>query len=108
MKMNEEVKVVFESYPNIFKEKLKYLRQLILEVAADIPEIDEIEETLKWGEASYLYSKKKVGSTVRISWNKSLPDKYGMYFNCSTTLIPSFKSIFPDVFLYQGNRGITF
>ena len=53
----------FETYPKGVKPKLMYLRNLIIEVASENPAIEEIEETLKWGEPSYLVKK---GSTIRI------------------------------------------
>ncbi|OUR89504.1 hypothetical protein A9Q81_21570, partial [Gammaproteobacteria bacterium 42_54_T18] len=54
---NQQVRDKFNSYPAPIREKMLALRQLVLEVA-DAP----LEETLKWGEPSYLCQQ---GSTVR-------------------------------------------
>lgn len=82
-----------------------FLRQLIIEVASDTPGIGELEETLKWGEPSYLA---KGGSTVRIGWKESRPAYYAMYFNCNTKLVDTFKELYPESFNFEGNRSIVF
>lgn len=100
-----QVQVAFESYPIEIKSKLTHLRRLILETASDIDSIDEIEETLKWGEPSYLV---KNGSTIRLGWKPSIPNKYGLYFNCNSSLVPTFKILFNKFFRYEKNRAIIF
>jgi len=99
-----QVAEVFNSYPELISEKLFELRQLIFETALAL-DIDEIEETLKWGEPSYLT---KSGSTVRIAWRKSKPHEYAIFFNCKTSLIETFKEIYFDTFTFEGNRAILF
>ena len=95
----------FDSFPSEVKEKLQTLRTLIIETATELESILEIEETLKWGEPSYLTKK---GSTIRISWSPKTPPQYGMYFTCSTNLVDTFKAVFGDVFRYENNRAILF
>ena len=67
--MEPIVREVYSSYPAVHKEKLLLLRELIFSIAKQNPEIDEIEETLKCGEPSYL-TKNKSGSTIRLTWHK--------------------------------------
>ncbi len=57
-----EVKEVFNAYPDNIREKMMFLRQLVLDTVKEIDSIKNIEETLKWGEPSYLT---KSGSTIR-------------------------------------------
>jgi hypothetical protein len=64
-----------------------------------------LEETLKWGEPSFLT---KNGSTIRIDWKKNKPEQYAMYFNCSSRLVPTFKLVFKDLFTFEGDRAIIF
>jgi hypothetical protein len=85
-----------------------YLRQLIKDTAALIEGVGEIEETLKWGEPSYLTPKTKSGSTIRIAWKESLKDQYAMYFKCTANLVEAFKERYPTEFEYGGNRSIIF
>ena len=105
---NADVAAVFKSYPENIRTKLMFLRQLILETAAAIKEVGEIEETLKWGEPSYLTPKTKSGSTIRIDWKKSQQQQYAMYFKCTANLVPAFKDKFPQTFNFGGNRSIDF
>jgi hypothetical protein len=102
---DQAVKHTFAQYPLLPLEKLLNIRQLILEVARENKEIGVLEETLKWGEPSYLSKK---GSTVRIVWKHSKPDKYMIYFNCKTRLVDTFKEIYGDVFIFEGNRAVVF
>lgn len=102
---NTKVAAVFEHYPEHIQKKLLFLRQLILDTAAETTGIDTVEETLKWGEPSYIT---KRGSTIRIDWKKSTPHQYAMYFNCNTKLVDTFKELYRDRFNYEGNRAIVF
>lgn len=103
-----EVAAIFNSYPKSMKSKLLFLRHLIYDTAASIEGIGEIEETLKWGEPSYLTPKSKLGSTIRIAWKESKNEQYSMFFKCTANLLPAFKERFPQTFNYGGNRSIDF
>jgi len=100
-----EVEQVFGKYPKSVLNKMLQLRKLIIETADGIEEIKALEETLKWGEPSYLVKK---GSTIRIDWKKNSPDQYAVYFNCLTKLVPTFKIVYKDIFRFEGNRAIIF
>ena len=62
-----------------------------------------MEETLKWGEPSYVT---KAGSTIRLGWKASRPEEYRLLFHCGTTLVGAFTELYPDAFQYEGNRAI--
>lgn len=95
----------FLSYPDFVREKMKFLRELVVEVAKEIPEITDLEETLKWGEPSFL---NKNGSTLRMDWKKKTPNQYQMYFKCTSRLVETFKIVFGDLFEYEKSRAILF
>ena len=82
-----------------------FLRQLILDTASEIEGIDNLEETLRWGEPSYITKK---GSTIRIDWKESNPEQYAMYFHCKTKLVDTFKELYRDKMKFEGNRAIIF
>lgn len=105
VRTNPDVQAKFDAYPHSVKSKLTYLRKLILQTASEIDSIREIEETLKWGEPSYLAKK---DSTLRIDWKPKSPDQYAMYFKCTSKLIPTFKEVFGDKFKYENDRAILF
>lgn len=96
---------VFANYPDHIREKLLNLRRLLLEAADESAEIESVEETLKWGEPSYLTKK---GSTVRMDWKPKTPDQYALYFKCTSKLVSTFKMVFGDLFRYEGERAIIF
>ncbi len=102
---NDAVKVKFETYPSEMREKLLVLRELIYDVATSESNINDVEETLKWNEPSYLT---KNGSTLRMDWKPSKPNQYSLYFNCQTKLIETFRALFSDRFIFEGNREMVF
>ncbi len=102
---NHEVEEVFNSYPKHMRQKLMSLRQLVLDTSSESEEIGALEETLKWGEPSYLT---KSGSTIRMGWKKSTPDQFALYFHCKTKLIDTFKELYSDKLKFAGNRAIVF
>ena len=105
---NPEVFAVFQDYPHEIKSKLLFLRNLIFEVAKKANGVGELEETLKWGQPSYLTSQTKSGTTILIDKVKSGKHDYAMYFNCQTTLVDTFREMFRDEFEYEGNRALLF
>lgn len=105
VKRDSKVDDKFQAYPKEIKPKMEYLRTLILETAQEIDHIEELEETLKWGEPSYLVKK---GSTIRMDWKAKKPDQYAMYFKCTSKLVVSFQELFGDLFKYEKTRAIVF
>lgn len=102
---NQLVVSKFDNYPNKVKPQMDNLRSLILQTAEEIDSISEMEETLKWGEPSYLVKK---GSTIRIDWKPKAPNQYAIYFKCTSSLVETFKVIFGDQFKYEKNRAVVF
>ena len=102
---NPQVELKFQTYSKEIGIKLLYLRDLIIETATENETITELEETLKWGEPSYLVKK---GSTIRINWKAKTPNQYAIYFKCTSKLVPTFKEIYGDLFKYEKNRAILF
>lgn len=99
------VESIFEKYPDHVRDKMRALRALILNTAEQTEGIGKVEETLRWGEPSYVT---KHGSTFRIDWKEKAPEHYAMYFQCTSRLVPTFKAVFDDLFSYEGNRAIVF
>ncbi|WP_417533122.1 DUF1801 domain-containing protein [Marinobacterium stanieri] len=100
--MNPEVKAKFSTYPDEAKEQLEAVRQLILAVARE-KALGSVEETLKWGEASYLV---KGGTPIRMDWKPKDPNAIKVYFHCQTKLIETIKEVYRDAFKYEGNRAM--
>ncbi|WP_319499528.1 DUF1801 domain-containing protein [uncultured Draconibacterium sp.] len=102
---NAEVEVVFANYPDGVRKKMLELRELVLEAANELEDVTTLEETLKWGEPSYIT---KHGSTLRMDWKAKTPDQYAMYFKCTSRLVETFREVFKNDFDFEGNRAIVF
>ncbi len=99
------VQEVFHEYPKEARKELENLRNLIIEVAEEIPGLTRLEETLRWGEPSYIT---KNGSTLRMDWKEKSPSHFSLFFKCTSSLVPTFRQIYPEEFHYEGNREIRF
>lgn len=105
LKTSPEVEAVFEAYPDGVKDKMQTLRNLVIETAREDDGISVLDETLKWGEPSYVTKK---GSTLRMDWKAKTPDHYQLYFQCSSRLVETFRLVYDHVFHFEGNRAIVF
>tara|TARA_B100000609_G_C17166615_1_gene409270 strand:- start:596 stop:1096 length:501 start_codon:yes stop_codon:yes gene_type:complete len=99
---NEKVSQIINEYPREVSFKLQELRSLIVETAKETG-VDKLVEATKWGEPSYLTKK---GSTIRMDWKQKTPDKYYLYFICTTELVSTFRILFGDELAFEGNRAI--
>ena len=104
-RIDPAVAAVLDSYPKPVKSKLLTLRALILDTARKTEGVGRLEEALKWGQASYLTSESKSGSTVRIDRVKSADDQLAVYFHCQTNLVETFRELYPEL-SFGGNRAI--
>jgi len=102
------VEAVFSAYPRVLRPKLIALRRLIFETAAATEGVGKLEETLKWGQPSYLTTQTGSGSTIRIDQLKSTGNRYAVFFHCQTNLVETFRELYPKEMTYDGNRSITF
>ena len=100
------VDAVFNAYPRPLKARLLALRRLIFDTAKSTKGVGALQETLKWGQPSYLTPETKSGSTIRIDQVKSTTGQYAVYFHCQTDLVDTFREIYPKEFSYGGNRSI--
>jgi hypothetical protein len=106
--VDPKVEEAFNGYHPAVRKKLMRLRMLIFDVASETEGVGELEETLKWGQPSYLTTKSKSGSTIRIGREKKTEGDYAIYFKCQTSLVATFKERFKNKFRYEDNRAILF
>jgi hypothetical protein len=100
------VDAVFKAYPKPLRAKLLALRRLIFNTAESTKGVGALQETLKWGQPSYLTPETKSGSTIRIDRVKSDANQYAVYFHCQTDLVETFRELYPTELRYGGNRSI--
>lgn len=107
--LSPEVSAVFASYDVDVRTELLALRELVFETAAETAGVGAIQETLKWGQPSYLTPETRSGSTVRMApTGPQSAFDYALFFICHTNLIESFRDMFGDVLNYEGNRALVF
>lgn len=99
---NNAVITRIETYPENAQQRLLALRELIFSVAEG-EGINDLTETLKWGEPSYTC---KSGSTLRMDWKAKNPHTVYLFFHCQTKLVDTFRELFSDVLDLEGNRAI--
>lgn len=98
----------FAAFPADVRPKLRALRTLIYATARRTPGVGSLEETLKWGQPSYLTTATKSGSTIRLDAVRAVPGRYALYVHCQTTLLATFREKFGAAFSYEGNRALLF
>ena len=98
-----KVATAFKTFPPKERALLMELRELILQTAESDEQIGNVEETLKWGQPSYLTPN---GSTVRLGISGKHPGHVAVFFTCSTRLVATFQMVYPGAFEYEGNRAL--
>jgi hypothetical protein len=100
------VAAIFDAYPHALRRKLLAIRKLIFDTAARTEGVGKLEETLKWGQPSYLTSATKSGSTIRIDGIKGDDAHCAVYFICHTNLVETFRELYGGKLRFEGNRCI--
>lgn len=106
--MDPKVAAVFEAYPEPARAALLRLRDLVFETARQTDGVGELEETLKWGQPSYLTPKSRSGSTLRLDALKGAGHGYALYVNCKTDLAETFRGLYGEALALEGERAVLF
>ena len=104
--LDDAVSAVFAALAPAAREQLLRLRALIFATAAATPGVGWVDETLKWGQPSYLTSVSRSGTTVRIGPAKGDPRRVALYVHCQTHLVERFRALYGDVLTFEDNRAI--
>jgi len=103
---DKKTRSAFGEFAQNVEKRLLAVRQLIFDSAARTEGVGPLEETLKWGQPSYLTPKTKSGSTIRLGTHKDYPDHIAVFFHCQTNLVSTFRDLYPDSFTFEGNRAL--
>jgi len=101
-----DIAQVFLTYPETARQCLMDLRRHIFDVAATTNGVGTLTEELKWGQPAYLTKETQSGTTIRLGYKAAMPRHAFFYVHCQTTLLESYRAMFPDAFLYEGNRAV--
>ena len=105
---NPEVAALFEAYPPKIRQKLLSLRQLIFDTAVSTKGVGKLEETLKWGQPSYVTVETNSGTTIRLDQVKVTAGEFAIYTHCQTPIIDNFRQMYGKEFKFEKNRAIHF
>ena len=90
------------------EQKLRELSAIIRKTARELAPLQEqggIEETLKWGQQSFLPKRRGIGTTIRI--DQANDQEVALYVHCQTTLVDTYRSLFSEL-KFEGNRVVLF
>ena len=104
--MPDNVARIVAGYPPVAAAHLRNIRDLIYAMAAADSDIGPITETLKWNEPAYLTEATGSGTTIRLAWKESNPDRIGIYVHCQTNIIETLRAMLPDDIEFEGNRAL--
>ncbi|WP_420547014.1 DUF1801 domain-containing protein [Curvivirga sp.] len=100
--MDKAIETKWASYSDEVREKLLGLRALVFEVAKE-EELGQVQESLKWGEASYTV---EGGSPFRFDWKEKTPDFVFMYVICNSRLAETYRELYGSKLNVDGKRAI--
>lgn len=103
--LDPAVRAVFDAYPTDLRVALLNLRQLIFATAVEA-NVGTLVEALRWGQPAYLTARPRTGTTIRIDAVKGSNHRYAVYVNCKTTLLESYRILYPDHFVFEGQRAL--
>lgn len=101
-----QVAAAFEAFGPTQRATLLALRDIVLETAAAHPAVGEIEESLKWGEPAYRPRRARTGTTVRLGVSPKSPHACAIFVNCKTSLLSTYRELYPEVFAFEGERAV--
>ena len=107
MPENSPVLEVVSDYPGPVKKALMRLRRLVLETAQEREDVGEIQETLKWGQPSFLTVRPRTGTTIRIDRDRSGLGDIALYVSCQSSLVSEWRALFPHL-TFGGDRSVHF
>ncbi|TYC53908.1 DUF1801 domain-containing protein [Rhodobacterales bacterium] len=81
------------------------LRNLVLQTARETKAAGEIEETLRWGQPSYVPVRRGTGTTIRIDRDTSPAGDIALFVSCQSSLVSEWRAIFPEM-TFGGNRSV--
>ncbi|TNY34357.1 DUF1801 domain-containing protein [Pelagovum pacificum] len=92
------------TWPSAVRRRALDLRALTFDVAARTNGVGPLTETLKWGEPAYLTAATGSGTTLRIAPVRGDEAVCGLFVNCRTTLVDTFRERFGDSLDCRGDR----
>lgn len=108
-KLPDDVAHTYAGFLPKAQAQILTIRTWIFEEVARDKRVGKIHEALKWGQPSFVVSKPRSGTTLRLAQTLKSPKyDFGLFVPCQTNLIDTCRDRFGDVFNFDGNRGLLF
>ncbi|MEM7489361.1 MAG: DUF1801 domain-containing protein [Pseudomonadota bacterium] len=101
-----EVAAAFEAFPVAVRPRLLDLRTRIFEIAAALPTVGPLEESLKWGQPAYRPVRPRTGTTIRLGVPRS--GGYAIYTHCGSSVMADLRAVAGADLRFDGRRGLLF
>lgn len=101
--MPNELAAAFAELPEGVTARLLEVREIILSVASELPELGGLREYLAWGQPSYRAERDGVGTSVRL-WVHG-DGGPAMFVHCGTSLISEFRAVVGHL-VFDGKRAV--
>lgn len=99
---SDAVQNAFDGFPAGDRDTLLTVREMIFEIAAEVPAIRRLEENLKWGQPSYA-ALPKTGTPIRLGLSG---DRAACFVHCQTSLVSDHARIAPPDIELLDNRAL--
>jgi len=93
-------------WPDPVQARFQSMRMLFLDVAEQA-DIGPLDESLKWGQPAWRPSRARTGSTLRLNWSDTAPDRLLAFVDCKTDLASQMQTRCPDL-PNDGRRALSF
>ena len=106
--MSAPVAAAFATFSDAQRTALFQLREWIFDLAERLPDVGGVEETLKWGQPSYLGKRPRVGTTIRLGAPNAA--HVAFYVNCQTTLVDQYRALLApsSSIAFEKSRAVLF
>ena len=102
---SDALRAAFDAFPPDTRDPLLTLRSLIYANAADL-NVGPVEESLKWGQPSYVPAAPKTGTPIRLGCSKS--GDIAVFVHCQSSVLKDLAPVLPAGVTLDGTRGVLF
>ncbi len=96
-----------ENWPANAQKHFARTRCIVHDIA-ETADIGALDEALKWGQPAWRPKRPRVGSTLRVDWSPTTPDRLLAFVDCKTDLAQQMDTRFPGQFHNDGRRALGF
>ncbi len=100
-----EIVAALDQIPPAQRRAMLTLRQMIFEEAGADPRFGPIDESLKWGQPSYVPARPRIGTAIRLG---TQGNRVALFTHCQTSVMADVRPLFGPEAQFDGTRGVGF